>query len=141
MKGTLGPNDYRESSTGFSFEIHKGCAGNGLSGAFEVAVLLGTSGRLRTALQTRRAQLALKGGPAKLRGQALLFSLVLIHPKLWDAHLCLALVGGRAGRGGVFLFVFLRVELQRILTPKNQCCLINSGLVLSPAITAGSHNS
>lgn len=140
MKGTLGPNDYRESSTGFSFEIHKGCAGNGLSGAFEVAVLLGTSGRLHTTLQTCRAQLALKGSLAKLRGQALLFSLVLIHPKLWDAHWCLALVGGRAA-GGVFLFVFLRVELQRILTPKNQCCLINSGLVLSPAITVGSHNS
>lgn len=75
----------------------------GLSGAFEVAVLLGTSGRLRTAQQTRRAQLALKGGLAKLRGQALLVSLVLIHPKLWDAHLCLALVGGRAGGGGAVL--------------------------------------
>lgn len=76
----------------------------GLCGAFEVAVLLGTSGRLRTALQTRRAQLALKGGPAELRGQALLFSLVLIHPKLWDAPLCLALVGGRVGGGSFFLF-------------------------------------
>lgn len=42
MKGVLEPTDYRESSTGFPFEIHKSRAGNGSEPeAFEVAVLPG----------------------------------------------------------------------------------------------------
>lgn len=66
MKGVLEPTDYRESSTGFPFEIHKSRAGNGCEPErLKWQSFWGTSGRLRTALQTRRAQLALKGCPGQ----------------------------------------------------------------------------
>lgn len=138
MKGTLGPNDYRESSTGFPFEIHKGCAGNGLElERLKWQSFWGTSGRLCTALQTRRAQLALKGCPGQTSGPGSAFFFGFDSPQALGCSL-VPCFGGWEGEGGVFLFVFLQAELQRILTPKNQCCLINSGLVLSPAITADS---
>lgn len=49
--------------------------------------------------------------------------------------------GVRVGGGeewGVSFCFSPRVELQRVSTPKNQCCLVDSGLVPSSAMVADS---
>lgn len=145
MKGVLEPTDYRESSTGFPFEIHKSRAGNGSEPErLKWLSSRGTSGRLRPALQTRRAQLALKGCPGQTPGPGSAFFFGFDSPQTLGGSLvpCFGGWGGvRVGGGegwGVSFCFSPRVELQRVSTPKNQCCLVDSGLAPSSAMVADS---
>ena len=75
--------------------------------AFEVAALGNIWQAVPPALQTRQAQLALKGCPGPTRGPGTAFFFGFDSPQTLGCSLVLGFGGWGGGDGGVFLFIFL----------------------------------